>query len=109
MPGDADRTRKRILAAAYGQFRRRGYSRVSMEEIASAARLTKRTLYYHFASKDALLTAVLEAQHRLALDAFRTFGDRLSGSAEAIIGGLFRELAVRADKPRWPGPASRAW
>jgi AcrR family transcriptional regulator len=103
MPRDADRTRKRILAAAYGQFRRRGYSRVSMEEFAGAARLTKRTLYYPFASKDALLTAVLEAQHRLALDAFRTFGDRLSGSADAIIDGLFRELAVWADKPRWAG------
>jgi AcrR family transcriptional regulator len=103
MPRDADRSRKRILDAANGQFRRRGYSRVSMDEIASAARLTKRTLYYHVASKDALLTAVLEAQHRLALDAFRTFGDRLSGSAEAIIDGLFRELAVWADKPRWAG------
>ena len=103
MPRDADKTRKRILDAAYGQFRRRGYSRVSMDEIASAARLTKRTLYYHFASKDALLTAVLEAQHRLALDAFRTFGDGLSGSVEAMIDGLFRELAAWADKPRWAG------
>src|SRR5262245_39916851 len=103
MPRDADRTRRRILDAAYAQFRRRGYSRVSMDEIASAARLTKRTLYYHFAGKDALLTAVLEAQHRLALDAFKTFGDRLSGSPQAIVDGLFRELAVWADRPRWAG------
>jgi len=103
MPRDAAKTRKRILDAAYAEFRRRGYSRVSMDEIASAARVTKRTLYYHFASKDALLTAVLEAQHRLALDAFRTFGDRLSGSAKAMIDGLFSELAVWADKPRWAG------
>src|SRR5262245_29458557 len=103
MPRDAAKTPKRILDAAYAEFRRRGYSRVSMDEIASAARLTKHTLYYHFASKDALLTAVLEAQHRLALDAFRTFGDRLSGSVEGIIDGLFSELAVWADKPRWAG------
>src|SRR5262245_35606939 len=103
MPRDTSKTRKRILEAAYVQFRRRGYSRVSMDEIASAARLAKRTLYYHFASKDALLTAVLEAQHRLAVDAFRTFGDRLSGSVEAMIDGLFSELAVWADKPRWAG------
>src|SRR5256885_3837144 len=103
MPRDADKTRKRILDAAYGQFRRRGYSRVSMDEIARATKVTKRTLYYHFESKDALLTAVLEAQHLLALAAFRTFGDRLSGSVEAIINGLFRELAVWADKPRWAG------
>ena len=46
---------------------------------------------------------VLEAQHQLALAAFKTFGDRLSGSPEAIIDGLFRELAVWADRPRWAG------
>ena len=36
MPRDAKQTRKRILDAAYGQFRRRGYSRVSIDEIAGA-------------------------------------------------------------------------
>src|SRR5437763_3834821 len=77
MPRNADKTHKRILDAAHRQFRRRGYSRVSMDEIAGATKVTKRTLYYHFESKDALLTAVLEAQHLLALAAFRTFGDRL--------------------------------
>jgi hypothetical protein len=39
----------------------------------------------------------------LAFAAFRTFGDPLSGSSEAIIGGLFRQLAVWSDKPRWTG------
>jgi hypothetical protein len=46
---------------------------------------------------------VLEAQHHLALAAFRTFGDSLSGSPEAIINTLFSELAVWSDKPRWAG------
>ena len=103
MPRDADQTRKRILDAAYRLFRRQGYSRVSMDEIAAAATVTKRTLYYHFTSKDQLLADVLEAQHHLALAAFRTFGDRLSGSPEAIVDGLFKELAVWSDKPRWAG------
>jgi hypothetical protein len=49
------------------------------------------------------LANVLDAQHHLALQAFRTFGDRLSGSAEAIVEGMFRELAVWADRPRWAG------
>jgi AcrR family transcriptional regulator len=74
-----------------------------MDEIASATSVTKRTLYYHFESKDQLLAAVLEAQHELALAAFRTFGDQLSGTPEAIIEGLFRQLAVWSDKPRWAG------
>jgi len=103
MPRSSADTRKRILDAAYRLFRRQGYSRVSMDEIAAATRVTKRTLYYHFESKDRLLAHVLEAQHQLALASFKTFGDRLSGSPEAIIDGLFRELAVWADRPRWAG------
>jgi AcrR family transcriptional regulator len=103
MPRSADLTRKRILEGAYKLFRRQGYGRVTMDDIAAEARLTKRTLYHHFNSKDQLLANVLNAQHHLALQAFRTFGDRLSGSAEAIVEGMFRELAVWADRPRWAG------
>jgi AcrR family transcriptional regulator len=103
MPRSAKTTQKRILDAAYALFRRRGYSRVSMDEIAAASAVTKKTLYYHFQSKDALLASVLEAQHLLALAAFRTFGGGLSGSPQAIIDKLFRDLAVWADTPRWAG------
>src|SRR5262245_21970269 len=103
MPRSSEPTRQRILDAAYKLFRSKGYSRVSMDEIAAATTVTKRTLYYHFKSKDSLLAAVLESQHRLALAAFQTFGDRLSGSPEAIIDGLFDQLAVWADRPRWAG------
>ncbi|MBI3517652.1 MAG: TetR/AcrR family transcriptional regulator [Proteobacteria bacterium] len=103
MPRSGDRTRQRILDAAYRLFRRKGYVRVSMDEIAAATTVTKRTLYYHFESKDALLAAMLEAQHRLALAAFKSFGDRLSGSPAAIIDAMFEALAVWSDTPRWAG------
>ncbi|MFI5023183.1 MAG: TetR/AcrR family transcriptional regulator [Alphaproteobacteria bacterium] len=100
---DRRQTRQRILDAAYKLFRRKGYTRVSMDEIAAATAVTKRTLYYHFDSKDSLLAAMLEAQHRLALEAFKTFGDRLSGSSEAIIDAMFKDLAVWSARPRWSG------
>jgi len=103
MPRSATQTRERILDGAYVLFRRRGYSRVTMNDIAAEARFTKRTLYHHFESKDQLLSQVLTAQHQLAIAAFKTFGDRLSGSPEAIVKGMFRELAVWADRPRWAG------
>ena len=103
MARSAEPTRQRILGAAYVLFRQRGYSRVSMDEIAAATKVTKRTLYNHFQSKDQLLAFVLEAQNELALAAFKTFGDGLSGSPAAIIDGLFRDLAVWADRPRWAG------
>ena len=69
MPRSSASTRQTILDAAYGLFRRKGFTRVSMDEIAARASVTKRTLYYHFASKDRLLAEVLEAQHALALAA----------------------------------------
>ena len=103
MPRSAEQTRKRILDGAYRLFRRHGYSRVRMDDIAAEASFTKRTLYHHFKSKDQLLADVLAAQHELAIQAFNTFGDRLSGSPEAIVEGMFWELAVWADRPRFAG------
>jgi AcrR family transcriptional regulator len=55
MPRSRDKTRLRILHAAYGLFRQRGFTRVNVDEIAVAADVAKRTLYSHFESKDALL------------------------------------------------------
>lgn len=103
MPRDATQTRRRILDAAYRQFRRKGFARVSMDEIAAAASVTKRTLYYHFKSKDGLLAAVFEAQHELAMAAFQGFSDKLSGNAEQMIDVMFSDLAAWSSKPRWAG------
>jgi len=103
MPRSPKHTRERILDAAYILFRRKGFTRVSMDEIAATAAVTKRTLYYHFKSKDALLASVLEAQHHLGVAAFKTFSDRLSGSPEAMVDAIFDELAVWSAKPRWAG------
>ena len=103
MPRSADLTRQRILEAAYKLFRRKGFTRVGVDEIATAAIVTKRTLYYHFRSKDALLEAVLASQHKLAFAAFQTFGDKLIGSPEQIVDTFFRELTIWSAKPRWAG------
>jgi AcrR family transcriptional regulator len=81
-----------ILTSAYRLFHRHGFNRVSMDEIAAAARVTKRTLYYHFRSKDDLIAAALERQHELALATFRTWTSRLRGNPEAIVASMFGEL-----------------
>lgn len=100
MPRSSEQTRSRILEAAYRQFWRKGFSRVSMDDIAAAAGVTKRSLYYHYDSKDALLGAVLEEQHGLALAAFSTFGQP-DGSPEQVVGGLFDQLAAWTAKPHF--------
>jgi AcrR family transcriptional regulator len=103
MPRSADATRQRILDAAYAQFYRKGFARVGVDEIAEAAKVTKRTLYYHFNSKDELLSAVLDAQHALAVKAFRAWADQLEGNAEEMITGLFADFSKWSATPRFSG------
>lgn len=51
--------RDRILKPAAALFRRHGYERTSVREIAEAAGMTSGSLFYHFASKEDLLVAVM--------------------------------------------------
>lgn len=103
MPRSATATRQRILDAAYAQFFRKGFARVGVDEIAAAAKVTKRTLYYHFDSKDELLAAVLDAQHVLALATVRGWANQLKGDADEIVTRLFAGLTSWTLKPRFSG------
>jgi len=104
MPRPAANTRRRILDAAYELFYRKGFNRVSVDEIAAASGLTKRSLYYHFNSKDELLASVLELQHELALARIRKHEDRYRGDPDESLAILFSELAKWSAKPGWTGP-----
>jgi TetR/AcrR family transcriptional regulator, cholesterol catabolism regulator len=60
-PADQTVSRKAILMAAADVLRRHGYDAATMKDIAAEVNLTAASLYHHFANKDALLLAVLEA------------------------------------------------
>ena len=57
---DPERTRERLLQAAFREVYRRGYQSASLDTILAAAGVTKGALYYHFDSKEALGYAVVE-------------------------------------------------
>jgi AcrR family transcriptional regulator len=97
-------TRRLILEAGYSLFYRHGFTRVSVDAIADEAGVTKRSLYYHFDSKDALLAAVFEHHHAFALERIRAWGDRLPDDPAAMLDALFADLAQWAAKPKWAGP-----
>jgi AcrR family transcriptional regulator len=99
----ADYTRQRIFDAAYKLFYRRGYGRVGMDDIAEQAGVTKRTLYYHFKSKDDLLAGVLEHQHGLAIERVQTDGRNCAGNAEDVLSARFNDLSKWAAKRSWTG------
>ncbi|PVZ14158.1 TetR/AcrR family transcriptional regulator [Actinomycetospora cinnamomea] len=56
------RTRQALLVAARRVFAERGYGPASVEEIARTAGVSVGSVYVHFASKEALFTALVEDQ-----------------------------------------------
>jgi len=99
-----DRTRRRIIDAAYESFWRAGYLRTSVDGIAERAGVTKRTLYAHFRSKDDLLAAVLQRHHELAAARLQRIGDRMPEDRAGMIASFFGQLAGWASAtPRWSG------
>jgi AcrR family transcriptional regulator len=102
MPRSAVATRSKIVASAYRLMRRRGFSRVSVNDIATGAAVTKRTFYHHFDSKDALMTAVLREQHELSVAAFIGMIDR-SSEPEHLVQALFDDLTTWSATKHWEG------
>jgi len=103
MPGRGEETRQRIIDAAYRTFYRVGFLRAGVDAIAEAAQVTKRTLYYHFDSKDSLLAAVLADQNDLALARIRRWAEKARGEPADIVAILFAELEAWAKQPGWTG------
>ena len=95
-------THARILAVAYRLFYRRGYGRVSMDAVAEAAGVTKRTVYQHFESKDALVGALLAGQENDALALIGDWGNGARTESE-LIDEIFVGLDRWAARPRWLG------
>jgi TetR/AcrR family transcriptional regulator, mexJK operon transcriptional repressor len=71
------RKHRAILDAASEVFLRHGYLGTSMDEIAALARVSKQTVYKHFADKESLFTAIVTA----AVDAA---GDPVTAEATAL-------------------------
>jgi AcrR family transcriptional regulator len=88
-------TRDRILEAADELFYRDGIRSVSVNTIAEKAGVTKRTLYYHFRSKDDLIAAYLEARNEPTLSRYRRWFDEFDGTVAERIAVVRYAFIVR--------------
>ena len=102
MRRSAAQTRLNILDAAFGLFWRQGFLRVSMDEIAARAGITKRALYQHFRSKDALMAATLAYSSELALKRLKQL-HRPAKTGDEMIESYFDQLRDWMTKPKWSG------
>lgn len=96
-------TRARILEAAGKLFYTEGLRAISMDAIAEAAGVTKRTLYYHFRSKDDLIAAWLETRDQPNLAAFQHWFGRAEGDVADKVQAIFNNLARSARRRTWKG------
>ena len=92
MPRSSARTRQRILEAAYRLFYRQGFLRSGVDAVAEAAGVTKRTLYNHFPSKDALIAAVLTERAGMAEAEMRRWSGAGGPGPETLVRELFAGL-----------------
>ena len=103
MPLNSDQTRERIVTAAARLFYNEGIRAASVDAIAEKAGVTKKTLYYHFRSKDELVAAYLESRDQPTLDLYARWFDETPGSATDKVRGLFAEFARATDTVKWKG------
>ena len=85
----SEATRKRIINAAVDLFAQVGYQATGLGDIIERAEMTKGALYYHFDSKEALATAIIEEGANTALTAFRSISEPSSPALENMIHGVF--------------------
>ena len=103
MPRSGNETRTRIVATAARLFYQEGIRAVSVDAVAEKAKITKKTLYYHFRSKDDLIAAYLQAQDQSTLDLYARWFCEIDGTAADKVRGLFLNFGRVADNPRWKG------
>ena len=103
MPRDSSLTRTQIIQAADDLFYGEGIRSASVDAIAERAGVTKRTLYYHFRSKDDLIAAYLEARDEPTLARYEAWLDTTQGTLAEQIAGFFQKLARVANDAKWKG------
>jgi AcrR family transcriptional regulator len=103
MTGTSSATRERIISAASKLFYSDGIRAVSVDAVAEKAGLTKRTLYYHFRSKDDLVAAYLAVRDQPNLVLFKRWFDEAAGELPSKVQAIFNQLARNAGHPKWKG------
>lgn len=111
---DKARNRTRILAAASEAFAERGVE-TQMDDVAARAGLGVGTIYRHFATKEALMVALMQRKFEQILDVtrrgiergdgepFEVFADVLREGAEvAAADAAAQDALMRVDKSSWP-------
>ncbi|MFC0315867.1 TetR/AcrR family transcriptional regulator [Gordonia phosphorivorans] len=87
-----DKTRTKLLDAAYDQFCETGISRASMEEVARRAGTARITIYRKFENKDALVDAVMLREFQRYFGEFLVEMGKAQSVADRVVAGFVTSL-----------------
>jgi TetR/AcrR family transcriptional regulator, transcriptional repressor for nem operon len=95
---DPERTRERLLQAAFREVYRSGFQSAGIDTILAATNFTKGALYYHFGSKEALGCAIVEEIiAKLTLDKWLLPLQQGKNPIDTLIGIVQRTSVRRED------------
>lgn len=99
--------RQLIMETAVGLFARYGFTKTSLEDIASAAQIAKGTVYYYFPGKEELFTSVIEQKmdeyYRMLkehLDAVEGFEQKLREVLHVPVKFIYEHMPVLIEAMR---------
>ncbi|MCC6873170.1 MAG: TetR/AcrR family transcriptional regulator [Sandaracinaceae bacterium] len=91
-----------IVAAATRVIARKGYARTSLNDVAREAGMSKGAVHYHFPTKEALVSKVLESACDAVAERTRAAWERAGGDPFGALRSSVRELwdvrAARSDE-----------
>lgn len=103
MPRRRTDTRQRIVTAASRLFYAQGIRAVSVDAVVAKAGITKKTLYYHFRSKDDLVAEYVGSRDQPNMAAFRKQFDETEGALADKVFAIFEKAAADSTHPKWRG------
>lgn len=104
-PVPATEIRRRVETAMAVLVADKGYAAVTIDDLARAARISKRTFYDHYAGKEDCLLAAYESAASQVLAATRRAADAARGESaatrvEAVIATYLKALAAQPEMTR---------
>ncbi|KUI43824.1 TetR family transcriptional regulator [Mycobacterium sp. IS-1590] len=85
----SEATRRRIIDSAAGLFNEIGYATTSLGDIIERVEMTKGAFYYHFDSKEALGTAIIEEGSAILFQEFARIRESSAPALERVIHSSF--------------------
>lgn len=92
-------TDARILDAAFRAVATHGLARLTMDDVARLAGLSRQTVYRYFPSKDALIVALVEREEEAFIDGVRAANDRLDRLEDVMREAILFSLRTARDHP----------